>query len=52
MGRGEERVRYMERVTWIFTLPCVKLMADGNLPYGLGNSKSESVSTWMGEIGG
>ena len=27
-------------------------MADGNLPYGLGNSKSDSVSTWMGEIGG
>ena len=24
MGRGEERVRYMERVTWKFTLPYVK----------------------------
>ena len=24
MGRGEERVRYMERVTWKLTLPCVK----------------------------
>ena len=24
MGRGEERVRCMERVTWKFTLPYVK----------------------------
>ena len=24
MGRGEERVRYMERVTWKLTLPSVK----------------------------
>ena len=24
MGRGEERVRCMERVTWELTLPCVK----------------------------
>jgi len=24
MGRGEERVRCMERVTWKLTLPCVK----------------------------
>ena len=24
MGRGEHRVRYMERVTWKLTLPCVK----------------------------
>ena len=24
MGRGEERVRSMERVTWKFTLPYVK----------------------------
>ena len=24
MGRGEERVRYMERVTWKLTLPYVK----------------------------
>ena len=24
MGRGEERVRCMERVTWKFTLPCIK----------------------------
>ena len=24
MGRGKERVRCMERVTWKLTLPCVK----------------------------
>ena len=24
MGRGEERVRCIERVTWKLTLPCVK----------------------------
>ena len=24
MGKGEERVRYLERVTWKLTLPCVK----------------------------
>ena len=24
IGRGEERVRCMERVTWKLTLPCVK----------------------------
>ena len=24
MGKGEERVRCMERVTWKFTLPCVQ----------------------------
>ena len=24
MGRGEERLRYMERVTWKVTLPYVK----------------------------
>ena len=24
IGRGEERVRYMERVTWKLTLPYVK----------------------------
>ena len=27
MGRGEERVRYMERVTWKLTLPYVKQIA-------------------------
>ena len=31
MARGEERVRYMERVTWKLTLPCVKQTANRNL---------------------
>ena len=31
MGRGEERVRYMERVTWKLTLPYVKYLANWNL---------------------
>ena len=38
MGRGEERVRWMERVTWKLTLPYVKQIASGNLLYGSGNS--------------
>ena len=33
-GRGEERVRCMERVTWELTLPHVKQIANGNLLYG------------------
>ena len=33
MGRGEERVRYMKRVTWKLTLPYVKQIANGNLLY-------------------
>ena len=38
MGRGEERVRCMERVTWKFTLPCIKQIANWNFLYGSGNS--------------
>ena len=51
MERGEESVRYMERVTWKLTLPYVKLIANGNLLYGSGNSNRGSVSTegWGGE---
>ena len=33
-GRGEERVRYMERVTWKLTLLYVKQIANRNLLYG------------------
>ena len=44
-GRGEERVRYMERVTWKLALPYVKLIAKGNLLYGSENSNRDSVST-------
>ena len=38
MGRGEERVRCVERVTWKLTLPYVKWRANRNLLYGSGNS--------------
>ena len=38
MGRGEERVRYKERVTWKLTLPYVKQIANGNLLYDSGNT--------------
>ena len=45
IGREEERVRYMERVTWKLALPYVKLIAKGNLLYGSENSNRDSVST-------
>ena len=45
MGRGEERVRCMERVTQRLTLPCVKQPANGNLLHVSGNSNRGSVST-------
>ena len=45
MGRGEKRVRGMERVTWKLTLPYVKLRANRNLLYGSRNSSRGSVST-------
>ena len=45
MWRGEERVRCMERITWKLTLPYVKLIANGNLLYGSGNSNWDSAST-------
>ena len=45
MGRGEERVRCMERVTWKLTLPYIKQIANRNLLYSLGNSNRGSVST-------
>ena len=55
-GRGERRVRYMERVTWKLVLPYVKQIANGNLLYGSGNSNRFSVSTQRGgmrrEMGG
>ena len=38
MGRGEKRVRCVERVTWKLTLPYVKWRANRNLLYGSGNS--------------
>ena len=42
MGRGEERVRCMERVTWKLKLPYVKYIANRNLLYGSGNSNRGS----------
>ena len=45
VGRGEERVTCMERVTWKLTLPYVKSIANGNLLYDSGNSNRGSVST-------
>ena len=33
-GRGEERMRCMERVTWKLILPYVKQIANRNLLYG------------------
>ena len=45
MGRGEERVRCMKRVTWKLTLPYMKQLANGNLLYDSGNSNRGSVST-------
>ena len=44
MGRGKERVRCIERVTWKLTLPLVKYIANRNLLYGSGNSNRGSVS--------
>ena len=51
MGKGEERVRCMERVTWKLTLPYVKWIANRNLLYRSGNSNRGSVSTSRGEMG-
>ena len=45
LGRGEKRVRYMERVTWKLTLPYAIYIANGNLLYVSGNSNRVSVST-------
>ena len=47
-GRGEERVRCMERVTRNVTFP----IANGNFLYGSGNSKQGlciSLEGWDGE---
>ena len=47
MGREEERVRCMERVTWKLALPYVKWIANGNFLCGSGNSNMGSVSTYQ-----
>ena len=48
MGRGEERVRCMERVAWELTLPYIKQIANGNSLYGSGNSNRGSVTNLDG----
>ena len=52
MGRGEERVRCMERVRWKLTLPYAKSIVNGNLLYGSGNSNRGfciHLGGWDGE---
>ena len=51
MGRGKERVRCMEQVTWKLTLPYVKQIANGNLLYGSGNSNGLCINLerWDGK---
>ena len=41
----------MERETWKLTLPYVKWIANGNLPYDSGKSNWGSVTTWRGGMG-
>ena len=51
MGRGEQRVRCMERVTRNVTFP----IANGNFLYGSGNSKQglcSNLAGWDGEEDG
>ena len=43
-GRGEERLRYIERVTWKFVLLYVNEIANGNFLYASGNSNRGSLS--------
>ena len=45
IGRGEEKVKCMERVTGKLILPYVKHIAEENLLYSSGNSNRGSVST-------
>ena len=44
MGRREERVKCMERVTWKLTLPYVKQIAKEKLLYDSENSNRVAVS--------
>jgi len=44
-GQGRrEKMRCMERVTWKFTIPYIKQIANGNLLYDSGNSNRGSVT--------
>ena len=46
-GEGEGGMNWEIRID-IYTLPCVKQIASGNLPYSRGSSARCSVMTWMG----
>ena len=50
-GDGEEREKYMARVTWKLTLPYVKQIDNGNLLYDPGNSNRGSVTTQRDGMG-
>ena len=52
MGRGEERVRCVDRVTRKLTLPCLNERANGNLLSGSGTSNRGSVSASRDGMGG
>ena len=53
MGRGEERVRCMERVTWKLTLPYVKQIANRNLLLALCQPRGvEWEERWEGSSKG
>ena len=45
-GRGEERVKCMERVTWTLTLPYVKQTACGNLYRELKPGACDDLEEW------
>ena len=51
MGRAEENLRCMGRVTWKLALPYVKQIANGNFLYGSRNLNRGSVSIYRGEMG-
>ena len=52
MGRGEVRVRYMERITWKLILPYENREPIGICCMAQENSNRGSVSTQRGEMGG
>ena len=51
MGRGEDRVRCMERVTWKLCIIICKIDSQWNFLYVSGNSNRGSVSNSRGGIG-
>ena len=56
MGRGKERVRCMERVSWKLPLPYVKQIANGNLLVSQGTQRGALYQPrgvgWRREMGG